>query len=170
MAGLVALAGSRYAKVEFLPDRENRVSSPKDAPRSSDLLTMTADVVAAFLGRTPTPQHLLPDVIQTVHRTLAGLQGRAPSVESEPPRPAVAVKKSVQPDYLVCLEDGKKLRMLKRYLRTTYGMTPEQYRSKWGLPPDYPMVAPNYARQRSVFAKTIGLGKSAGPRKSRRRG
>jgi predicted transcriptional regulator len=138
--------------------------------RPSGLLGMTAQIVAAYVGRSKMDAHQVPDVINTVFQALSGLEGRQPAVEAEPPKPATPVKKSVQPDFLICLEDGKKLRMLKRYLRTTYNMSPEEYRAKWGLPADYPMVAPNYAKQRSDFAKKIGLGKSASPRPPGRRG
>jgi predicted transcriptional regulator len=98
----------------------------------------------------------LPEVIKTIHNSLLALQGAAGGPEGL--TPAVPIKKSITPDFIICLEDGKKLKMLKRHLRTAYDMTPEEYRAKWGLPPDYPMVAPNYAEQRSVFAKKIGLG------------
>jgi predicted transcriptional regulator len=96
------------------------------------------------------------------------LNGQPREVQAEPQKPAVPIRKSVTPEYIVCLEDGKKLKMLKRHLRSTYGMTPDEYRTKWNLPPDYPMVAPNYAAQRSEFAKKIGLGRSSG-RQTRRR-
>jgi predicted transcriptional regulator len=133
---------------------------------SADLLRMTAEVVAAYVRNNPLPATELSSIIHTVHGSLAAINGGdAPS--AEPQRPAVSVRRSVQPDHLVCLEDGKKLKMLKRHLRTTYGMSPEEYRAKWGLPPDYPMVAPNYAQQRSEFAKQIGLGRKGGRRKGR---
>jgi predicted transcriptional regulator len=123
---------------------------------------MTTTVVSAYLRKNSLPPSDLSLAIRTVHGQLADLlQGR----NEEPQRPAVSIKKSITPDYLICLEDGKKLKMLKRHLRTAYGMTPEEYRAKWGLSPDYPMVAPNYARQRSRFAKEIGLG-----RRGQRRG
>jgi predicted transcriptional regulator len=96
------------------------------------------------------------------------VDGQAPEVKPEAPRPAVSVKRSVTPEFIICLEDGKKLKMLKRHLRTTYNMTPDDYRVKWGLPPDYPMVAPNYAAQRSEFAKKIGLGRTASAAVERR--
>jgi len=138
------------------------VSDPTVEVQSSDLMRMTADVVAAYVRNNPLPATELSTVISTVHTSLRELgQGQ----QIEPQQPAVPVKKSITPDYLVCLEDGKKLKMLKRHLRTTYGMTPEEYRAKWGLSPDYPMVAPNYAKQRSDFAKDIGLGRKPGGRK-----
>jgi predicted transcriptional regulator len=129
-----------------------------------ELLRMTTEVVAAYVGKNAVPTGQISDVISLVYSSLSQLNGHSAPASSEPLRPAVAVRRSVTPDYIVCLEDGKKLKMLKRHLRTTYGMTPEEYRAKWGLPPDYPMVAPNYAEQRSMFAKKIGLGRSPGKR------
>lgn len=126
-------------------------------PTSADLLRMTAEVVSAFVRNNTVATTDLPTVIGAVHKTLANLDGK-PGIETEPQKPAVPVRRSVMPDYIVCLEDGKKLKMLKRHLRTTYEMTPDQYRAKWHLPPDYPMVAPSYAKRRSEFAKKIGLG------------
>ena len=133
---------------------------------SDDILRMTAEVVAAYVRNNPLPTAELSSIINTVHESLAALNGSA-ALKAEPQRPAVLVRRSVQPDHIVCLEDGKKLKMLKRHLRTTYGLSPEEYRAKWGLPPDYPMVAPNYAKQRSEFAKQIGLGRKRGKRKKR---
>ena len=118
---------------------------------------MTTDVVSAYVGNNTTATNQLPDLIKTVHGSLNAL-GEAQAAESAP-KPAVPVRRSLTPEYLVCLEDGKKLKMLKRYLRTTYDMSPDDYRQKWGLPADYPMVAPNYAKRRSEFAKRIGLGR-----------
>ncbi len=126
-----------------------------------DILRMAVDVVAAYVSKNPLPAGQIPEVIHTVYSSLSQIDTQAPEVKPEAPRPAVPVKKSVTPDYIVCLEDGKKLKMLKRHLRTTYNMTPDEYRAKWGLPVDYPMVAPNYAAQRSDFAKKIGLGRKA---------
>ena len=131
---------------------------------SAELLRMTAEVVSAYVRSNPLPRSELTSIIRTVHGSLAALDGGDGS-KAKPLRPAVSIRRSVQPDYLVCLDDGKKLKMLKRHLRTTYGMTPEEYRAKWGLPPDYPMVAPNYAKQRSEFAKKIGLGRKPGRRR-----
>ena len=125
------------------------------------LLELTANVVAAYVSRNNLPMAELPSLVDTVYRTLSS-PGAVPATEqadAEPLRPAVPIKKSVTPDYIVCLEDGKRKKMLKRHLRTSYNMTPEQYRTKWGLPPDYPMVAPNYARSRSELAHQIGLGR-----------
>ena len=121
---------------------------------------MTADVVAAYVKHNTLSTGDLPDVINAVHASLANLDGDR-GADKDPPKPAVPVRKSVTPDYIVCLEDGKKLKMLKRHLRTSYGMTPDEYRSKWKLGPDYPMVAPSYAKRRSEFAKKIGLGQKA---------
>jgi predicted transcriptional regulator len=126
---------------------------------SGELLRMTSDVVAAYVSNNTLQAAELSGVIQTVHNSLSVLNAGG-EAEAEPPKPAVSVRRSVMPDYIVCLEDGKKLKMLKRHLRTTYGMSPDEYRAKWGLPADYPMVAPNYAKQRSAFAKKIGLGRS----------
>ena len=126
---------------------------------SGALLRMTADVAAAYLSNNPLPTAQLTEVIKTIYSSLLSLD-RADGGATTSQRPIVPIKKSVTPEYIICLEDGKKLKMLKRHLRTAYGMTPEAYRAKWGLPADYPMVAPNYAEQRSVFAKRIGLGRS----------
>jgi len=129
-----------------------------------ELLRMTANVVAAYVRNNALPTGQLADVINAVYGSLRGLDAHVPETPTEPQRPAVPVRRSITPDYLVCLEDGKKLKMLKRHLRSTYNMTPDEYRTKWGLAPDYPMVAPNYAEQRSEFAKRIGLGRGAGRR------
>lgn len=123
---------------------------------TSDVLGLTAQIVSAHVSNNSVAPDALPGLIQDVYRTLAGV-GKDP-VQPDKPQPAVPVKKSVFPDHIVCLEDGKKLKMLKRHLKTSYNMTPEQYREKWQLPPDYPMVAPNYAKHRSSLAKKIGLG------------
>ena len=130
-------------------------------PSQDDILRMTADVVAAYLGHNTMPATQIPDIINTVYGSLSKLDGNVASTRARAPKAPVAIRKSVMPDYIVCLEDGKKLKMLKRHLRTVYGMSPEEYRAKWGLPADYPMVAPNYSRQRSAFAKKIGLGRAA---------
>ena len=121
-----------------------------------NVLGLTAQIVSAHVSNNSVSPDALPSLIQEVYRTLAGV-GKEPA-SPDRPQPAVPVKKSVFPDHIVCLEDGKKLKMLKRHLKTAYNMTPEQYRERWGLPPDYPMVAPNYARHRSSLAKKIGLG------------
>ena len=122
------------------------------------LITLTSDIVAAHLSNNDVEVDAVPSLITNVYQALSGL-GEPEEQPEERPEPAVSIRASVKPDYIVCLEDGKKLKMLKRYLRTNYDMTPEEYRARWGLPSDYPMVAPNYAKRRSAFAKEIGLGK-----------
>jgi predicted transcriptional regulator len=131
-----------------------------------EILALTAEIVSAHVANNAIGQNDVSDLIQSVFGKLTELASgdEAASVELTP---AVPIKKSVTDDYIICLEDGKKLKMLKRHLRTAYGLSPEQYRSKWGLPADYPMVAPNYAAQRSAFAKKIGLGKKPGARRGR---
>jgi predicted transcriptional regulator len=133
-----------------------------------ELLRMTTDVVAAYVSNNSLPTAQLAEVISAVYGSLKALEGKASEPNPEPLKPAVPVRKSITPDYLVCLEDGKKLKMLKRHLRSTYNMTPDDYRQKWGLPADYPMVAPNYAEQRSAFAKKIGLGRGTGRQAGKR--
>lgn len=127
-----------------------------EQPANTSVLGLTAQIVSAHVSNNSVSPDALPSLIQEVYKTLAGV-GKE-SNEPERPQPAVPVKRSVCADYIVCLEDGKKLKMLKRHLKTAYNMTPEQYRERWNLPPDYPMVAPNYARHRSSLAKKIGLG------------
>lgn len=130
---------------------------------TEDLLSYTTDIVAAHVGNNTVAAEELPKIIQQVYGALASV-GQVEAAP-EPLQPAVPIKKSVTPDYLICLEDGRKLKMLKRHLKTAYDMTPEQYRERWGLPADYPMVAPNYASQRSDLAKKMGLGTQGGWRK-----
>ncbi len=125
---------------------------------TSELLRMTADVVAAYVRNNPLATSDLPGVISTVHASLTDISSGA---NAAPLQPAVPIRKSVTPDYIICLEDGRKLKMLKRHLRTSYNLTPDEYRAKWQLGPEYPMVAPNYAKRRSEFAKQIGLGQKA---------
>ncbi|MDA0704230.1 MAG: MucR family transcriptional regulator [Proteobacteria bacterium] len=134
-----------------------------------DMLRMTAQVVSAYVGNNMLPAAQISEVIKSVYSSLTALEGEAAKAVAEPLKPAVPIRKSITPDYVVCLEDGKKLKMLKRHLRTTYDMTPDEYRAKWNLPPDYPMVAPNYAKQRSEFAKKIGLGRKTVGGRGRRR-
>jgi predicted transcriptional regulator len=124
----------------------------------ADLLACTTEIVSAHVSNNSVSQNDIPALIEQVYRTLAGLGGGAVVSASERPQPVVSVKKSITPDYIICLEDGKKLKMLKRHLKTAYDMSPDDYREKWGLPADYPMVAPNYAKKRSALAKNIGLG------------
>jgi predicted transcriptional regulator len=121
------------------------------------LITLTADIVSAHVSNNSVAVNDLPQLIQNVHNALTGL-GSKPEPAPVKQEPAVSIRSSVKPDYIVCLEDGKKLKMLKRHLMTHYGMTPDEYRQKWGLSQDYPMVAPNYAEQRRTLAKKIGLG------------
>ena len=135
-----------------------------------ELLRMTADVVAAYVSNNTLPTTQLAEIISAVYTSLKSLETQVVEPVAEPLKPAVAIRKSITPDYLVCLEDGKKLKMLKRHLRSTYNMTPDEYRAKWGLSPDYPMVAPSYAEQRSEFAKKIGLGRGTGRQSARRSG
>lgn len=125
------------------------------------LITLTSDIVAAHVSNNDVSVADVPSLITNVYMALANL-GEAPVVEETKPQPAVAIRNSVKPDYIVCLEDGKKLKMLKRYLRTNYNMSPEEYRARWGLAADYPMVAPNYAEKRRDLAKKIGLGRKPG--------
>ena len=132
------------------------------------LITLTSDIVAAHVSNNSVAVDDLPSLITAVYGALAGLGGTAPVVE-EKPEPAVSVRSSVKPDYLVCLEDGKKLKMLKRHLMTHYNMTPDQYRARWNLPADYPMVAPNYAEKRRDLAKKIGLGRKPGQKRGRKK-
>ncbi len=129
-----------------------------DQPISLDVLGLTAQIVAAHVSNNTVTHEALPGLIHEIYKTLSGMGREAPLVLAEKPQPAVPAKKSIFPDYIICLEDGKKLKMLKRHLKTAYDMTPEQYRERWGLAADYPMVAPNYARHRSSLAKKIGLG------------
>jgi len=135
-----------------------------EGAKQPDVLSLTAEIVAAHVSNNTVPLADLPTLIQQVFQTLSTIG----TGTQEPPRPepAVPIKKSVTPDYIICLEDGKKLKMLKRHLKTAYNMTPDKYRERWGLPPDYPMVAPNYAKQRSQLARELGLGTKA----KRRRG
>lgn len=125
------------------------------------LITLTSDIVAAHVSNNDVAVSDLPSLITNVYGALAGLGEVAPIIETRP-EPAVSIRASVKPDYIVCLEDGKRLKMLKRYLRTNFNMTPEEYRARWNLPADYPMVAPNYAETRRDLAKKIGLGRKPG--------
>jgi predicted transcriptional regulator len=136
------------------------------SPSNEDLLRLGAGIVAAYVSRNAVSPDAVPEIIRTVHQALEQLaRGAPPAQPEERPKPAVPIGRSVQHDYIVCLEDGKKLKMLKRYLRSRYDMSPDEYRRRWGLPPDYPMVAPAYAARRSDFAKQIGLGRGVRRRK-----
>jgi predicted transcriptional regulator len=130
------------------------------AAGGSEMLSLASKIVAAYVGRNSVPVPELPAMIKAVHGTLCGLVGRPGGDGATTQKPAVPIKRSITPDYIVCLEDGRKLKMLKRYLNSSYSLTPDQYRAKWGLPRDYPMVAPNYSARRSDFAKKIGLGRT----------
>src|SRR5271165_3420061 len=134
-------------------------------------LEMAADMVAAFVSNNPLPRGELPALIQTIHDTLAGLSadGENSTPKEEPKQPAVSIRRSITPEYLICLEDGKHFKSLKRHL-AAHDLTPDQYRAKWKLPSDYPMVAPHYAATRSAMAKAIGLGQSGGKAGGRKRG
>ncbi|RUW55027.1 transcriptional regulator [Mesorhizobium sp. M1A.F.Ca.ET.072.01.1.1] len=129
-----------------------------------DLVGLTADIVSAYVGNNPLPVSGLPELISSIHTSLSGV-GQATAVAQPKQEPAVNPRRSVFPDYIICLEDGKKFKSMKRHLDLHYGLTPDEYREKWGLKPDYPMVAPNYAAQRSTLAKAAGLGRNA-PKKS----
>ena len=134
-----------------------------------DLRRLAAEIVAAYVSANSVSAAQLPDVIRSVVDALASLDGQAEAPKAEALKPAVSIRKSITPDYLICLKDGRKLKMLKRHLRTTYDMSPQDYREKWGLPADYPMVAPNYAARRSEFAKQIGPGRKAAAQQPRRK-
>ena len=128
-------------------------------------IKLTADIVSAYVSNNSVPSSDLPALIGQVHSALTRVSSGQGESPAEPPKPAISVKKSITADHIVCLEDGKKFKSLKRHLRTQYNMTPEQYREKWGLPSDYPMVAPNYAEARSQLAKQMGLGQQRRRRK-----
>jgi predicted transcriptional regulator len=128
-------------------------------------IELTASIVSAYVSNNSVPSSDLPALIGQVHSALTRVSSGVGEGQEEPPKPAVSLKRSITPDYIVCLEDGKKFKSLKRHLRTQYNMTPEQYREKWGLPADYPMVAPNYAAARSHLAKQMGLGQQRRRRK-----
>lgn len=131
------------------------------AENSSDNLyiELAADIVSAYLSHNSVPSSEIPNLINQIYAALKRVSAGQGATAAEPPKPAVPIKRSVTPEYIVCLEDGLKFKSLKRHLRTRYNLTPDQYREKFGLPPDYPMVAPNYAAQRSAMAKKIGLGR-----------
>jgi predicted transcriptional regulator len=131
-----------------------------------DFLRMTAHLVAAYLRKNSVPAAQITEIVNSVHGSLRAIEGKIQAPQGADLKPAVPIKKSITPEYIVCLEDGRKLKMLKRHLRSTYNMTPDEYRKRWGLPADYPMVASKYAAQRSDFAKKIGLGKGAGKKKA----
>lgn len=140
-------------------------SSDNQGLPNEELLRVTSEIVSSFVSNNPVTSDSLPDIIRSVYRTVALLGGAGEARPEDKPKPAVPVSRSVTADYIICLEDGRKLKMLKRYLRSHYDMSPDEYRRRWGLPADYPMVAPAYTERRSEFAKKIGLGK--GVRKAR---
>ncbi len=131
----------------------------EDQTDKTEMAVLTAEIVAAYVGNNVVPVSELPALIKDVHTAMAGVVEGAVEEPKEELKPAVSIRRSVTPDYIICLEDGKKFKSLKRHLRTAFNLTPEQYREKWGLKPDYPMVAPNYANVRSEMAKRIGLGR-----------
>jgi predicted transcriptional regulator len=141
-------------------DNQTRVSN-------GEILKMAVEIVSAYVSNNGVNTTQVPELINTIYSSLLNLNGSTSVSETETLKPAVSVRRSINPDYIICLEDGKKLKMLKRHLRASYGITPDEYRAKWGLPADYPMVAPNYAEQRSNFAKKIGLGRKKGDKISR---
>jgi predicted transcriptional regulator len=129
-----------------------------DIPAGGNFIELTAEIVSAYVSNNTVAAAEIPALISQVHTALSRVSGKSGDAPAEPLKPAVSVKKSITPEYIICLEDGKKFKSLKRHLRTQYNMTPEQYREKWSLGPDYPMVAPNYAAARSQLAKQMGLG------------
>ncbi len=135
---------------------------------TSSYIELAADIVSAYVSNNSVPSADLPSLISDVHLALMKVGNGAAEAPTEAPKPAISIKKSITPDYIICLEDGKKFKSLKRHLRTQYNMTPEQYREKWGLAADYPMVAPNYAKARSELAKEMGLGQQRRKRRSSR--
>jgi len=141
----------------------------EQAVASNDLLRMSVEIVSAYVSNNSISATQVPEVISTVYGALDSINGQTVTASAESQKPAISVRRSINPDHIVCLEDGKKLKMLKRHLRAAYGMSPDEYRAKWGLPSDYPMVAPNYALQRSAFAKQIGLGRKKGEKLPRRK-
>ena len=132
-------------------------------PYAHELLRLSAQIVSAHVAKNTVSSEALPGLIRSVHAALAGVEQPGAPSEPERPQPAVPIKRSVFPDYIVCLEDGAKMKMLKRYLKVRFDLTPEAYRERWGLPRDYPMVAPSYAERRSTLAKSIGLGRKREP-------
>ena len=146
--------------------RTDRAGSMSDnTSGGGNFIALTADIVSAYVSNNSVSASELPALINQIHSALTRVSSGHSEAPSEPLKPAVSVKKSITPDHIVCLEDGKKFKSLKRHLRTQYNMTPEQYREKWALPPDYPMVAPNYAAARSHLAKQMGLGQQRRRRK-----
>lgn len=139
-----------------------------DNLNTANIIELAAEIVSAYVSNNSVPSGDLPSLINDVHLALTKVGNGVVEAPAEAPKPAISIKKSITPDYIICLEDGKKFKSLKRHLRTQYDMTPEQYREKWGLPPDYPMVAPNYAKARSELAKEMGLGQQRRKRRTAR--
>jgi predicted transcriptional regulator len=162
MQGVNLMKNQRYSCSPKLRHAEMNMDD------KSEIIEMTADIVSAYVGNNSVSANDLPSLIQSVHRALSGVSTGVETVEVAPKEPAVPVKRSITPDYLICLEDGRKFKSLKRHLRTKYNLSPEDYRAKWGLAKDYPMVAPNYAKARSDLAKQMGLGQ--GGRQAARKG
>lgn len=135
-----------------MPDADENITG------ENELLRMTAKIVSAYVGNNSLSVDQVPEIVRSVSAVLRQIKQVGNGSEKAAGKPAVSIRRSVTPDYIICLEDGRKLKMLKRHLRTTFGLTPDEYRARWGLPADYPMVAPNYAKRRSEFAKKIGLG------------
>ena len=164
-----ALDAIREIRLKSTRVKSNKMKSKEDPVtekmEQDNLIELTADVVSAYVSNNSIQSSDLPALISEVHAALHQTLGGPAEPEPEPQNPAVPVKKSVTPDYIICLDDGKKFKSLKRHVRTFHDLTPEEYREKWGLPADYPMVAPNYAKARSMLAKKIGLGKKRGKRK-----
>jgi predicted transcriptional regulator len=160
-------ASSAHAQRARIQKGYTIMDSENDTVETSeqDKLRWSADIVAAYVAQNTLSASAIPDLIRSVHDALSNLGSAPPPRPAEKQKPAVPISKSVHDDYIVCLEDGKRLKMLKRYLRSRFDMSPEEYRRKWGLPPDYPMVAPAYAARRSDFAKQIGLGRGVRRRK-----
>ena len=148
----------RRRRIGLCPHTERKKMAEEQVIETAELLALTSEIVSSHVSNNPVASNDLPDLIQLVYRKLADLSVPE-SEQQEELVPAVPIKKSVTDDYVICLEDGKKLKMLKRHLMTAYGLTPEEYRARWGLKPDYPMVAPNYAAKRQQLAKKIGLGR-----------
>jgi predicted transcriptional regulator len=154
-SSILSQSNNKRHQVIYMMSSEDARSIPVQ-----DMLALSSEIVASYLTNNAVAPSALPELIRSVHTSLSGLGTTAqPPVPAERPRPAVPISRSVNDDYLVCLEDGKRLKMLKRYLRSKYNLSPDEYRRRWGLPPEYPMVAPAYANRRSEFAKQIGLGR-----------
>ena len=158
---LVTVSGTIFTAPSTLSNTHPTREEGMSIPLASELLPLVADIVSAFVSNHALAAADLPEMIHSTYTALARLDGAPQETLSTEPHPAVPVNKSVMPEYIICLEDGKKLKMLKRHLSTAYGLTPELYRERWGLPPTYPMIAPNYAKRRSTIAKVSGLGRNA---------